>query len=57
MNEQTLQNLDETRFIPTYIKLINWMIENDINKEDLAMACKIFLLNENYLPNASKNAR
>lgn len=57
MNEQTLQNLDETRFIPTYIKLIKWMIENDINKEDLAMACKIFLLNENYLPNASKNAR
>ncbi|MGF3073197.1 hypothetical protein ACQV2T_06595 [Facklamia sp. P13069] len=44
MNEEALENFKETRFIPTYIKLIKWMVENNIKKEDLAMACKIFLL-------------
>ncbi|MGL9971437.1 hypothetical protein [Enterococcus sp. DIV1420a] len=34
----------ETSPIATYIQLIKWMKKEEINKEDLAIACQIFLL-------------
>lgn len=30
--------------VTTYMQLIKWTRDEDINKEDLALACQIFLL-------------
>lgn len=39
-----LEGLPETSSVATYLKLIVWMKSEKINKEDLALACQIFLL-------------
>ena len=39
-----LKTSEQTKAVATYLELIEWMILNDIKKEDLAKACEIFLL-------------
>lgn len=39
-----LEQIPETLPISVYLKLIKWMKIEEINKEDLAQACQIFLL-------------
>ncbi|MGM7556843.1 hypothetical protein [Aerococcus christensenii] len=36
------ETYNETRAISNYEKMLLWAIENDVKKEDLAVACKIF---------------
>ncbi|MHA3225710.1 hypothetical protein ACV7JQ_07170 [Globicatella sulfidifaciens] len=38
-------------FIATYLLLVKWAEENKIKEEDLALACKIFLLGQVNLKN------
>ena len=38
------ETYNETRAISNYEKMLLWAIENDVKKEDLAVACKIFLV-------------
>ena len=40
-----LKGIDETRPVATYVELLRWAAEESIKKEDLATACKIFLIN------------
>ena len=35
-----------SNFIATYLMLVKWAEENKIKEEDLALACKIFLLGQ-----------
>lgn len=39
-----LKNHDDMKFIFPYIELIKLSLREDIKKEDLALACKIFLM-------------
>ncbi len=40
----TLEITPETLPVATYVKLVEYMKSENIKKEDLALACKIFLL-------------
>lgn len=48
----TLELTPETLPVSTYVKLVEYMKSENIKREDLALACKIFLLiNDEVLNN------
>lgn len=44
INIEVLKGFPETSAIAAYMQLLKWMRDEQISKEDLALACQIFLL-------------